>query len=137
MIRYALKCREGHAFESWFQSAAAFDALLTGGHLSCVVCGAPEVTKALMAPGVKTDVRDTPAPQQDHQARALAQMRRHVEENATYVGGTFAQKARDMHDGLSPEASIYGEASGAEARALIEDGVPVMPLPFKPKQKLQ
>lgn len=134
MIRYALKCREGHAFESWFQSAAAFDTLVKAGHVTCAVCGGVDVEKALMAPRVGAG--SEPAVQ-DKQAQAIAKMRREVEENATYVGGKFAQKAREMHEGLSPETSIYGEANLAEARALIEDGIAVMPLPFKPKQKLQ
>lgn len=132
MIRYALKCREGHAFESWFQSASAYDALAQAGHVSCPVCGSTDVTKALMAPGVASEAA---AP--DPQAEAIARLRREVEENATYVGGKFARAAREMHDGLAPETSIYGEASADEARALIEDGIPVLPLPFKPKQKLQ
>ena len=134
MIRYTLKCREGHTFESWFQSASAYDTLAKEGHVTCAVCGVSQVEKALMAP----TVAGVSAPAvQDKQADAIAKMRREVEENATYVGGKFAQKAREMHEGLAPETSIYGEANLAEARALIEEGIPVLPLPFKPKQKLQ
>lgn len=131
MIRYALKCSNGHVFDSWFKSADAFDALAGAGHLACAQCGVSDVEKTLMAP--KVAPRAAPA---GHDA-ALARMRREVERNATYVGGKFAQKARDMHAGLAPDAAIYGEASGAEVRSLIEEGVPVMPLPFTPKQKLQ
>lgn len=134
MIRYALKCENDHVFDSWFQSAAAFDALQTAGHVQCVVCGVAKVEKTLMSPQVAAGKEVQAA---DPQADKLAQLRREVEDNATYVGGKFAQEARDMHDGISPETSIYGEASGDEARKLIEDGVPVVPLPFKPKQKLQ
>ncbi len=133
MIRYALKCREGHRFESWFQSASAFDTLAKAGHVTCAVCGVTEVSKALMAPGVAGAEPAVP----DKHTEMIAKMRREVEENATYVGGKFAQKAREMHEGLSPETSIYGEANLAEARALIEEGIPVLPLPFRPKQKLQ
>ncbi|MEH6644781.1 DUF1178 family protein [Sulfitobacter sp.] len=134
MIRYALKCREGHEFESWFQSASAFDALVKSGHVTCAMCGSGEVKKALMAPRV--NAASEPA-KQDKQAELIAKMRNEVEKNATYVGGEFAQKARDMHEGLAPEISIYGETSLDEARALLDDGVPVMPLPFKSKQKMQ
>jgi hypothetical protein len=137
MIRYALKCREGHPFESWFQSAAAFDALVKAGHVTCAVCGVADVSKALMAPQVGAAAQDAPSPAANAQDVAIARMRKHVEENATYVGGKFAEKARAIHDGTATETSIYGEASAEDARALIEDGVPVLPLPFKPKQKLQ
>ena len=62
--------------------------------------------------------------------QALAELRKHVEQNSDYVGGRFASEARAMHEGSAPERAIYGEARPDEARALIEDGVPVAPLPF-------
>jgi hypothetical protein len=40
-----------------------------------------------------------------------------------------------MHEGTTPERAIYGEAKAADARALIEDGIPVAPLPFLPPRK--
>ncbi len=39
-----------------------------------------------------------------------------------------------MHDGDTPARAIYGEANLADAKALIEDGIAVMPLPFTPKR---
>ncbi len=136
MIRYTLKCSDGHIFESWFQSAAAFDALAGQGHLSCAVCGSDAVSKTLMSPQVAVekhgDVRAKPA-----RNEAVAEIRREVEQNATYVGGDFVRKAREMHEGAMPAASIYGEANIREVRTLVEEGVPVLPLPFKPKQKMQ
>ena len=68
-------------------------------------------------------------------AAALAELKRKVEAESTYVGPAFAAEARAIHDGTAPERPIYGEASGAEARALIEDGIPVAPLPFLPTSK--
>lgn len=139
MIQYALKCDEGHQFESWFQSASAFDALAKSGHLSCAICGSADVTKALMSPrvsgaAVAPETPDLSTPQTEAE-KALTAMRKHVEENADYVGGSFAEEARSMYLGATPERAIYGEANGAEAKALIEDGVPVAPLPFVPNRK--
>ena len=142
MIRYALKCDRGHAFESWFKSAEAFDALRAAGHLTCAECSSSDVHKAIMAPRVASaHAEAVPADQTDDAKAAafkaaLAQMRKHVEKNATYVGGNFAREARAMHLGDAPERAIYGEAKPAEAKALIEDGVPLMPLPFLPKSKV-
>jgi len=62
-------------------------------------------------------------------------MKTHVEENSDYVGKDFAKEARAMHLGDAPERSIWGEAKAADAKSLIDDGVPVMPLPFTPKSK--
>ncbi|WP_223421754.1 DUF1178 family protein [Tateyamaria pelophila] len=146
MIKYALKCRDGHVFESWFASADAYDTLKAGGHVSCVVCGARDVGKAIMAPNVSTarerplsvgtpETHDAPDVPAHDMAKALSEMRDSVEKNATYVGGNFARQARAMHLGDSPEKPIWGEANLTEAKALIEDGVPVLPLPFIPTRK--
>ncbi len=129
MIRYALKCSDGHAFESWFQSAAAFDVLSARGLLSCAICGDAFVGKALMAPGVGGSAE--PAPEAETK---LAAYRRKVEAEATYVGGRFAEEARAIH-GTEADRAIYGEANGAEVRALLEDGIPIAPLPFRPRAK--
>lgn len=144
MIKYTLKCDQDHAFESWFQSAKAYDSLAAAGHLSCAMCGSGEVSKAIMAPRVRparTAVAKAGAqpmalnaPNSDAEA-ALAKMRAHVEQNSDYVGNDFAKAAREMHLGEAPERSIYGSAGPEEAKALIEDGVPVLPLPFMPKAK--
>ncbi len=65
----------------------------------------------------------------------VAELRKHVEENATYVGGSFAKEAREMHERGETEKSIWGEARPDEAKALIEDGIKVAPLPFAPRAK--
>jgi hypothetical protein len=143
MIRYALKCAEGHSFESWFQSADAYEALAGKGLVSCAVCGGSRVTKALMAPRVSAAeegppraVPDRPLSAPAHPAeQMLRALREHLKKNSTYVGGRFAQEARAMHLGEADERAIHGEASPAEAKALIEEGVPIAPLPILPPDK--
>ncbi|MEP4199055.1 MAG: DUF1178 family protein [Aliishimia sp.] len=152
MISFTLKCSEGHSFESWFQSAAAFESLKLAGHLSCAVCGSKSVEKAMMAPRVSAardkavappSAPEVPPPAKTSQTAmpekmqaALQDMKRQVEENSDYVGPKFAEEARSMHLGDTPERPIYGEANGEETKALIEDGIPVMPLPFMPTKKV-
>ena len=134
MIRYALKCAEGHGFESWFASSEAYEKLARAGHLSCPVCGAARVEKALMAPAVAQ-----PAAPATSDEAALASkieaLRREVEANSDYVGLEFARKARAMHLGEEPERPIYGEARIDEARALLDEGIAVAPLPFIPRAR--
>lgn len=157
MIKFTLKCGRGHAFESWFQSAGAFEKLREAGMVSCAVCGGGGVEKALMAPRVHA-ARD--ASDREHRARndtgpsapvagpsserplapsggdhRIAELRRRIEATADYVGTDFARAARDIHDGTVPERAIYGEARPDEARRLLEDGVPVAPLPFVPGRR--
>ena len=136
MIQYALKCAEGHSFDSWFQSADAFDRLLRTSMVNCAVCGGTKVEKAVMTPRVSTGGKKGPLSEPASPAeQALAELRRKVEENSDYVGADFVREARAMHDGEIPERSIYGEARLDEARKLAEDGVPVAPLPFMPNRK--
>ncbi len=138
MIHFSLKCKDGHQFESWFQSNAAFEKLHAAGHVSCAICGCGDVEKALMAPRVNSK-DDAPAAPLSVPAspaeQAIAAMKEHVEKNSEYVGDNFAQEARDMHLGDAPERAIWGEAKREDAKKLIEDGVPVAPLPFSPSRK--
>ena len=144
MIRYSLKCDREHVFESWFKSAGAFDALKNAGHFSCPTCGSAEISKAIMSPQVSTSKKQTEnAPVETHALsapsspveEAIANLRKAVEESSEYVGTSFAETARKMHDGDIEHRSIHGEASRGDAKSLIDDGVPVLPLPFSPKSK--
>lgn len=131
MIRYTLTCDKDHQFESWFQSSAAYDKLRAAGMVCCEACGSSEVTKSLMVPGIPKKGRALTAPEPS----ALEKIRDEVESNSEYVGKSFAVRARDMHDGFEPPQSIYGEANLTEVKSLVEDGVPILPLPFVPKKK--
>ena len=145
MIRYALRCAEDHRFESWFQSASAFDALSERGHVTCPVCGSVKVEKAIMAPRVATVDRASAASRDDEASRpqdrplsapahpaeqVLRRLREHLEKTSTYVGDRFASEARAMHLGDKDHAPIHGQATPDEAKSLIEDGVPVLPVPI-------
>lgn len=146
MIQYALKCADGHSFDSWFQSSEAYEKLVASGMIACAVCGISKVEKAVMAPrvraGSETAIDATPpAPvtpltqPADAKQQALAELRRRVEDNSDYVGVNFADEARAMHEGKVPERAIYGEAKVDEARKLLDDGISVAPLPFLPNRK--
>ncbi|HKK35941.1 MAG TPA: DUF1178 family protein [Paracoccaceae bacterium] len=163
MIRYALRCTRGHAFESWFASAEAYDRLAEASALSCAVCGTGDVSKSLMAPSVAVSpeppgparAAKPPAPGATQAAppagppvaavaesspalsapahpleAAIRALRAHVESNAEHVGRAFAEVARDMHAGTEEVRPVYGEATAEEARELLDEGVPVLPLPW-------
>ena len=139
MIRYALLCEHGHAFEGWFGASADYDEQHAHGLLECPTCGARAVRKAIMAPavsGTKAQRGEEPQPQaQEMMMQAAQAVRQHVEDNFDYVGDAFASEARAIHEGRSEDRGIYGEASGGEVKKLIEDGVPVAPLPPGPPRK--
>lgn len=131
MILYSLRCGEGHGFEAWFRSSAAYDRQREAGHVACAVCGSAEVEKAVMAPSVRSDraAPDLTRPASPAEA-ALAALRRHLEESSDYVGHDFAAEARRIHDGEADRRSIWGEANSEDVRALTDDGIPVAPIPW-------
>jgi len=143
MIRFALQCDKGHSFESWFASNDKFDELQVAGHVLCPICNSAKVEKSLMAPPVRAARKTAVVPQEQPMAaspdpqvaEAIKALKDHVEKNSDYVGDDFAKEARAMHDGDAPHRSIHGSARPDEAKKLIEDGVPAVPLPFVPKQK--
>jgi hypothetical protein len=145
VIRYSLLCENEHGFEAWFSSSADFDGQAERGLVECPFCASRAVRKAIMAPAVAGTKKNAPASapspemQQSMMMEAARKVRAHVEENFDYVGDRFAQEARDIHEGVSDQRGIYGEATPAEVRSLREDGVPVAPLPaaVAPKPKDQ
>ncbi len=158
MMVFDLQCKDaGHVFEAWFGSSADFEDQRERGLVACPLCGSEKVSKAVMAPAVGAKgnrsnghqsghrsepdgqgaqnavavSNDTPDPAQmkamletlaKHQAKAL--------EKSDYVGEDFASEARAMHDGEKIERPIHGQTTLEEAKALVEDGVPVAPLPL-------
>ena len=164
MIKYALACAAGHSFESWFSSSEDFDAQGARGLVTCPYCGTTKVAKQIMAPSVARRDRDpepprapapgpasapapalpvpaAPAPvalvsQADEQLReAVRQLRAFVSANAEDVGRSFAEEARRIHDGDAPERFIVGEATGEEVAELLDDGIPIQPLPVLPDDR--
>jgi len=153
MIRYTLRCDKDHSFESWFQNSAAYDSQVKRKLVSCPACGSTKVEKAIMAPRIvgkkgrsKAPVEapaEAPASEstslmmaQERELRAkIKELRDHIVKNADNVGERFPNEARAMHYGDKEHRPIYGEASPEEARALVEEGVEVSPLPALPEDR--
>jgi hypothetical protein len=158
MIRYALACELGHAFESWFQNSAAYDKQVKRKLVACPLCGSVKIEKAIMAPRLTRKrkhgdaqphatqsvtapaVEDT-APvamvtSQERELRGkLKELREHLIKNADYVGPKFSEEARKMHYGEIERRSIYGEATPDDAKALHEEGIEFHPLPVLPDER--
>ena len=163
MIRYTLRCERDHAFESWFQSSSAYEQQEKRRLVNCPICGSAKVERDIMAPRIvskksreraaepapvaaaapATTEVTAPAPTstplmmaQERELRAkLKELRDHIVKNADNVGERFPNEARKMHYGDIEHRPIYGEASPDEARALIEEGVEVSPLPVLPEDR--
>lgn len=144
MILYSLICTNEHRFEAWFRDSAAYDAQAAKKRVLCPQCQSSSVSKAPMAPaiakasdaaGSRLPATKTHMAGRDPQlAEMLAKVRTHVEENFDYVGEKFPEEVRRIHYGETEERGIYGEASAEEAKSLIDEGIPVAPLPIVPRR---
>ncbi len=157
MIVFDLQCAPlGHRFEGWFGSSQDFEDQRERGLMSCPACGSTEVAKAVMAPNLGrkgNQVSTGPAPhaavvphqavqvQQAAQAvgnamppamvamfQAVAAVQAEAIKTSTWVGDKFADDVRAMHYGEKDHGAIHGRTSMAEARELIEEGIPVAPV---------
>lgn len=141
MIIFDLKCApQGHVFEAWFGSSADYDAQQGRGLVSCPLCASTDVAKAPMAPAVpaKGGGAAPSAPELFSGApaevkamlAAAAAMQKQMLAQSEAVGDRFADEARAIHLGEADARAIHGRATRAEAQSLVEDGIPVAPLPF-------
>jgi hypothetical protein len=129
VIVFDLRCAGGHVFEAWFASGDGYEDQRRRGLVACPTCGDTDVGKAAMAPAVKGNARESSgSPDPRRMLAALAAAQAETIGKSTWVGPSFASRARAMHDGAEPHALIHGQATPDEARSLAEDGVAVAPL---------
>ncbi|QMW23828.1 DUF1178 family protein [Sandaracinobacteroides saxicola] len=150
MIVFDLKCGQAHVFEAWFGSSDDYAAQQARGLVSCPICGDARIEKALMAPAVAAKGNRLASCDNAASKARLAELARQqarIEADFTWVGRDFARQARDLHEAPAndappaeavpkppPPKGIYGEATLSEARALVADGVPIAPLPFRSRR---
>ncbi len=143
MIIFDLRCApSGHVFEAWFASSSAFEEQRGRGLVACPLCGSAEIAKAPMAPAVGAKGNASPAcgasadlsagaPEEvKKMLAAAAEIQKTMLAGSEGVGTRFAAEARAIHLGEADNRPIHGEATRAEAESLIDDGVPIAPLPF-------
>ena len=148
---FDLHCGQSHAFEGWFASEDDFQGQLARGLLECPLCGDKAITKLPSAPRLNLGSADAPGAAEAHESKVEAQdgalanvaalppatlqaawlhMVRQVMTQTEDVGERFAEEARRIHYGEADERAIRGQASGQQARELLDEGIAVMPLPL-------
>ncbi len=135
-----LRCQNGHGFEGWFASDDDFMAQNGRGLIECPVCNDRLVTRMPSAPRLNLSGAREPAvpaakPEAVHdmmpdtvQAGWLAAVRQLL-ANTEDVGPRFAEEARRIHYGETPERAIRGAATPQEREALQDEGIEVMSIP--------
>lgn len=127
MIVFDLRClQSGDQFEAWFRSSADFDQQLEDGLVHCPFCESSRVTKAPMAPMIAKSEGSTTAAA----LAQLASLQAELLRGSRWVGDRFADTARSMHLGEIDTSPVHGEATAEQARSLVDDGVPIAPLPL-------
>lgn len=139
MIVFNLTCSRDHAFEGWFKDARAFAAQKRARKVLCPACGDTSITKAPTAARISRgraraiDQAAEAGARAQAMRQAIVELHAKVAESCEDVGPRFAEEARKIHYGEAEERGIYGEATLGEAKELVEEGVPVLPLPKVPE----
>lgn len=124
MIVFDLQCEAGcDPFEAWFRSSADYDEQRASGLVQCPMCQSASVSKAPMAPRVPMKASSSPLAK-------LAAMQAEMLKNSRWVGSEFTEKARAMHSGEIEPEPVHGNATLEQAKSLVDEGVPVAPLPL-------
>jgi hypothetical protein len=137
MIVYDLLCDAAHRFEAWFGSSQDYDDQQQRGLLACPICGSGRIGKAVMAPAVPAKSNQQGSRQSlanDDPMARLLMLQRAFEAGSDYVGDRFAAEARAIHE-AGEQRSVHGEATADEVQALREDGIALLPLPFRPRAR--
>lgn len=133
MIIFDLKCDpQGHVFEAWFASSSAFEEQRARGLVACPLCGSDRVAKAPMAPAVgpRSGATSSTSPSVKAALAAAAELQKRLLEGSEGVGTRFADEARAIHLGEADARAIHGSATREQAEGLLDEGIPIAPLPF-------
>jgi hypothetical protein len=130
MIVFDLRCEDDHVFEAWFGSGEEYEDQHRRGLVSCPICASALVRKAPAAPRISGTGDRATTEQAKHALSRLAALQTKLLAGSEHVGSRFADVARAMQSGEEQSRPVHGQASAAEARALVEEGVPILPLPL-------
>jgi len=138
MIKYNLKCKNHHEFESWFSDSNEFDKLNKKKLLECIYCSSKKIQKSIMAPMIsgKKLEKDVPSfldKKLSNEKNELLKIREYIEQNFEFVGDKLSQKARDVYYDKKTKKRIYGTATPKERDELEEEGIDLLSIPWVSK----
>ncbi len=138
MIKYNLKCKNDHEFESWFSNSKEFEKLKKKRLLDCIYCSSNEIEKSIMSPMISNKrTNETNLDFFDQKLgndqNKLIKLRQFVENNFEFVGENFSKKVREVYYDKKSKKSIYGNASEEEREELAEEGIDLLSIPWVDK----
>ena len=138
MIKYILKCKNKHEFESWFSDSEEFDKLDKKNLLECIYCSSKKISKSIMAPMVSVEKKEVNLPKIDkimiNEKKKLIKLRNYIEKNFEYVGKDFSKKVREIYYDKKNNKSIYGTTTDQERQDLEEEGINLISVPWLDKE---
>ena len=138
MIKYILKCKNKHEFESWFSDSKEFDRLKNKNLIECIFCQSKKVEKSIMAPSVansklQNNQKQISNLEMKNFRKDLIKLRKFVEKNFEYVEHNFANKVREVYYDKKRNQNIYGTTTQEEKEELKEEGIDLVNIPWVEK----
>ncbi len=134
MIKYNLKCKNKHEFESWFSDSKEFEKLKSKNMIECIFCKTKSVKKSIMSPKIvskKQREKENISLQEIKKIKKnLLKMRKFVEKNFEYVGDNFPYEVRSIYYDKRKNKNIYGNITEEETKELSEEGIELTTIPW-------
>ncbi len=136
MIKYNLKCKNEHEFESWFSDSEEFDKLNKKNLLECIYCSSKNIKKSIMAPMISSSKKKMSAQLEiankeiKEEKNKLLKLRKFIEENFDYVGKDFSKKVREVYYDKKSKKAIYGTTTPKERKELADEGIDLFSIPW-------
>ena len=134
MIKYNLKCKNKHEFESWFSDSKEFEKLKSKKIIECTFCGTKNVQKSIMSPKILSSLKfkeEKPSNKFNEVKSKIKEFQNYIEKNFDYVGENFTYEARSIHYGdKKSKKGIYGKASSKDVKELKEEGIEALQIPW-------
>ena len=138
MIKYILRCKKNHEFESWFSDSTEFEKLKKKKLLECIYCNSKEISKSIMAPRVAVINEQTKELEKfskvlKKEKKSLVRIRKYIEKNFEFVGENFSTKVREIYYDKKNSKKIYGTTTAKERQELAEEGIDLLSIPWVEK----
>ena len=138
MIKYNLKCKNNHEFESWFSDSIEFERLKNQQLLECIYCSSKKISKSIMSPNVSIIHKNKNLEKLEkslkNEKQKLIKIRKYIEKNFEYVGKNFSKKVREIYYDKNSKKTIYGSTTSEERDELREEGIDLLTIPWVDKE---
>ena len=134
MIKYLLKCKNKHEFESWFSESKEYEKLKKKNLIECIFCKSTNVEKSIMSPSIvrkkskidnKSNIKDFIKIKKE-----IKKIKNFVEKNFQFVGENFPKEVREIYYDNKKNRNIYGTVSQKERDELEEEGIELASIPW-------